>query len=146
VVNQPHEITLHPEYAGRTVSLICGPPGSGKSTLARHMHGDALELESIIADTYPLRLKLFGRMCYRIGRNPIASIGIVRGAPTQVERDHHVKLCKPSRTIVLLTSADVCHQRVTERNRAEVAKEHAAIDAWWDVWRREHATTTSRAW
>jgi energy-coupling factor transporter ATP-binding protein EcfA2 len=139
-------VTDHPEWTGRTVTLICGPPGSGKSTLARQLSSNVVELEAIVADTYPLRLKMFGRACYRIGRNPVASAAVVRGAPTQAERDHHANLCRPARTIVLLTPADICHQRVAERARVEVAKEHGAIDAWWDAWLREHPVPTTRQW
>lgn len=146
VTTQPHEVTLHLEYIGRAVTLVCGPPGSGKSTLARQLHPAVIELESIVADNYRQALKLFGRYCYRAGRNPLANIGVVRGAPTQAERDHHAKLCRPSRTIVLLVPADVCHQRVAERNRERVQGEHEAIDAWWDAWLREHASPTTRAW
>ena len=61
MVNQPHELTLHPEWAWRTVTLICGPPGSGKSTLARQLHPAVIELEGIAGDNYAQRLKLFGR-------------------------------------------------------------------------------------
>lgn len=146
MVNQPHDVTVHPEWAARAVTLVCGPPGSGKSTLARQLHPAVIELECIVADNYRQALKLFGRACYRAGRNPLANVGVVRGAPTQAERDHHARLCKPARTIVLLVPPDVCHRRVTERNRERVDGEHEAIDAWWDAWRREHATPTSRSW
>ena len=138
MVSEAQDVTLYPQYARRDVTLICGPPGSGKSTLARQLHGHVLELESITADTWQARLKLFGRACYRIGRDPMARAAVVRGAPTQAERDHHVELCKPSKVIVLLTPADVCHQRVAERNRSTVAGEHEAIDAWWQAWSVEH--------
>lgn len=150
MVIDPQEVTEYPENARREVVLICGPAGSGKSTLARQLQSYVLELETITADTWQLRLKLFGRACYRIGRNPMAQAAVVRGAPTQAERDHHVDLCKPSKVIVLLTPADVCHQRVAERNRSTVAGEHEAIDAWWQAWNAEHAATAalevSREW
>ena len=133
-------ITEHPEWAGRNVTLVCGPPASGKSTLARQLHRDVVELEHMVAATHQLRLKLFGRTAYRIGRNPIANAGIVRGAPTGKERAHQANLCHPSRTIVLLTPADICHQRITERARTRAAGEHEAVDAWWRAWNLEHAT------
>ena len=148
-------VTYYPEHAHRQVVLICGPPGSGKSTLARQLSTNVIELEGIIADTWQRRLKLFGRACYRVGRNPSASAAVVRGAPTQAERDHHVRLCKPAKVIVLLTPADVCHQRATQRNRPNVDGEHSAIDAWWEAWSREAAGiitpptqrhSASRAW
>ena len=146
MVTGPHEVTPHPVWLGRRVTLICGPPGSGKSTLARQLHAEALELEGIVADDYRLRLKLYGRAAWRIGRARLPDVGVVRGAASQAERDHHAKLCRPARTIVLLTPADVCHQRVTERNRPDVGGEHEAIDTWWDVWHREHARPTTRDW
>ena len=81
-------------------------------------------------------------------RNPAANHAIIRGAAGTVERTHHEQLCKPKRTIVLLTPPDVCHQRVTQRNRAEADKEHHAIDAWWTTWRAERPDelTTTVAW
>jgi hypothetical protein len=138
-------ITEHPEWKHRKVTLICGPPASGKSTLARQLHTNVLELEMISAPTYPLRLKLYGRMAYRIGRNPMPDHAVVRGAASSTERDHHAGLCHPSRTIVLLTPAEVCHQRIAERGRAEAAGEHEAVDAWWVAWNMEHFGTT-RQW
>ena len=138
LIDYVHKTTVYPEHANRQVTLICGPPGSGKSTLARQLHTNVIELETINADTWQLRLKLFGRACYRVGKDPVARAAIVRGAPTQAERDHHVELCKPARVIVLLTPAETCHQRVAERNRPRVEGEHAAIDAWWQAWNDEH--------
>jgi len=148
MVIQQQEVMTCPQYGHRQVTLICGPPGSGKSTLARQLHNHVLELESITAETWRLRLKLFGRACYRIGRDPLAQAAVVRGAPTQAEREHHAKLCKPSKIIVLLTPADVCHRRVAERNRPSVENEHAAIDAWWRAWNAEHVEDleTTRTW
>lgn len=150
MVSDPQEVTEYRQYASRQVVLVCGPPGSGKSTLARQLHSNVLELEFIVAETWQLRLKLFGRACFRLGRNPSARAAVVRGAPTQAERDHHVNLCKPSKVIVLLTPPDVCHQRVAERNRATVDGEHKAIDAWWATWNAEHAMPStlnpSRQW
>lgn len=136
-VSYPQEVTRYPLYAHRAVTLVCGPPGSGKSTLARSLHGYVLELEGITASTWQERLKLFGRACYRIGHDPMAQAAVVRGAPTHAERSKHVDLCKPAAVIVLLTPADVCHQRITERNRPQAESEHAAVDAWWAAWNAE---------
>jgi predicted kinase len=130
----------HAVWSNRAVTLICGPPGSGKSTLARQIHSHVLELESIDVDDYRLRLKLFGRNAYRIGRSVTADHAVVRGAPGRAERVHHENLCRPSRTIVLLTPPDICHQRVAERDRETVGGEHTEIDRWWSVWRKENPT------
>lgn len=128
------------------VTLICGPPGSGKSTLAHQLHGNVLELESIDVDDYRLRLKLFGRRCYRIGRaRADVDFAVIRGAPGVAEREHHESLCRPSRTIVVLTPADVCHRRIDERGRETAGGEHGEVDRWWSVWRKENPPVEPRS-
>ena len=135
--------TAHPEWSHRSVTLICGPPASGKSTLAATMHTKVIELEQFDGPTHRERLKLFGRAAYRIGRSATANAAIVRGAPTIAEREHHQQLCRPSLTIVLLTPAAICHQRITDRGRARAAGEHEAVDEWWSKWTSEHPPIAS---
>lgn len=139
-------ITEHPQWAHRNVTLICGPPASGKTTLAHELHPTVIELEQFTAPTPRERLKLFGRAAYRTGRNPAANTAIIRGAPTQAERAHHEQLCKPARTIVLLTPAATCHQRIDQRARQRAQGEHQAVDQWWQAWHNEHTVITSRQW
>ena len=132
------EWSVHAQWSSRSVTLICGPPGSGKSTLARQLHPDVVELEDFddVGD-YRAALKLFGRRCYRIGRNPSADIAVVRGAATAAEREHHEKVCRPSRTVVLLTPADVCRQRLEARDTIRPGSLEA-VDEWWSTWRAEN--------
>ena len=138
----------HPEWSSRSVTLICGPPGSGKSTLANEMHGNVLELwydpnEDKAATRQ--RLKLFGRKAHRIGRLPSPDWAVIRGAPSVSEREHHENLCRPSRTIVLLTPANVCHERIDARGRDTADIEHAEVDRWWSVWRSEQPAPERRS-
>jgi len=63
---------------------------------------------------------------------------VVRCAASIAERQHHERLCRPARTIVLLVDAAECHRRISERNRPTAAGEHAAVDEWWRVWNDEH--------
>lgn len=141
------QATDHSEWSGRSVTLICGPPGSGKSTLARELHGEVLELEQFVGE-HRYRLKMFGRKAWRIGRALSPDWAVVRGAASAVEREHHESLCRPSRTIVLLTPAAECRRRVIERDRETVEGELGEIDRWWSVWREEHPPPepTSREW
>lgn len=142
----PVETTEHPRWAARSVSLICGPPGSGKSTLAAEMHPTVLELERFAdVDDYRQRLRRFGLYAYRIGRASHVDIGVVRGAASVADREHHEGLCRPARTIVLLTPASVCHDRVEQRGRDTASGEHAEIDRWWSTWRSEHAGPEGRS-
>jgi hypothetical protein len=50
----------------------------------------------------------------------------------------------------LLTPADVCHARIDARGRETAGGEHAEVDRWWSVWRKENPTVapepTSRRW
>lgn len=135
-----HAEVHHAKWSSRAVTLVCGPPGSGKSTLARQLHVNALELEQFEGDPRT-RMKLYGRAAYRIGRNPMANVGVVRGAPGVVEREHHEQLCRPSLTVVLLTPADICHERIDARGRATADGEHFEVDRWWSVWRAENPPT-----
>ena len=137
-------VTVHPRWAGRSVTLICGPPGSGKSTLAAELHPKVLELVYDDGDVRQ-RLKLFGRKAWRIGRASAPDVAVVRGAASVVEREHHENLCHPARTIVLLTPPEVCHVRVESRGRDTVGSEHAEIDRWWRVWRAENPPPEARS-
>jgi hypothetical protein len=97
-----------------------------------------VELEDFdAAGDFRQALKLFGRRCYRIGRNPNANIAIVRSAASVAEREHHENLCRPSRTIVLLRPADVCRQRVEARANIRPGSIKAISD-WWATWNAEH--------
>jgi MoxR-like ATPase len=139
-----HEVH-HPQWSSRSVTLICGPPGSGKSTLARQLHPDVVELEDFdhLGD-YRQALKLFGRRCYRIGRSPSINIAVIRGAPTVAEREHHENLCRPARTIVLLTPADVCRQRIEARDVIRPGSLEA-VGEWWSAWRAENPPPEQRS-
>lgn len=129
-----HVEVTHQQWSHRNVTLICGPPASGKSTFARQLHRQVIELETIVASDHREALKLFGRAAYRIGRSPIPDAAIVRGAPGVGEREHHERLCRPARTIILLTPAEVCHARIDQRDRDEANGEHEAVDRWWRTW------------
>lgn len=129
----------HTAWDSRAVTLVCGPPGSGKSTLARQLHASVLELEDITGSTHEQRLKMFGRRAHRIGRLPVADHAVVRCAASVAEREHHERLCRPARTVVLLTPPDVCHERITARGRPTADGEHDEVDRWWSVWNEEHA-------
>lgn len=131
----------HEPWSYRRVTLICGPPGSGKSTLARELHANVAELEMFadLSDDHRLRLRAFGRLCHRIGRTRNCDYAVVRGAPTSDERHQHERLVRPARTVVLLTPAEVCHERIDERGRPTAAGEHQAVDDWWAAWVNDHA-------
>lgn len=135
----------HPQWSGRLVTLVCGPPGSGKSTIARELHPEVVELEDFdhLGD-YRTALKLFGRRCYRIGRGTSPNVAVVRSAPTVAEREHHENLCRPSRTIVLLTPADICRERINARSVIRPGSLEA-IDDWWSAWRAENEPPESRS-
>jgi len=141
MITDPHLIIEHPEWAGRNVTLICGPPGAGKTTVGLRLHPRTLDIGELPPGTPRQRTRLFGRMAWRIGRNPDANVAVIRGAPTQRERKHQQDLCHPSRTIIMLTDAATCHERVTKRNRTDAAQhgrglqdQHGAIDEWWRRW------------
>ena len=138
-----HE-TVHAEWSTRRVTLVCGPPGSGKSTLARTLHGKVVELEDFTGDPRT-RMRMFGRTVWRIGKSSSADAAIIRGAPGIDERRHHEEMCRPSRTLVLLTPADICHERIAARNRPTAAGEHAEVDRWWSVWLAEN-TPNDNPW
>ena len=129
----------HAKWAGRRVTLICGPPGSGKSTLARDTHDRVIEVEDF-DDAPSVRdaLRLFGRAVSKVGRRPWteSSVAVVRCAASAVEREHHEQMCRPSATVVLLVDAETCHARIDARGRNR-AGERAAVDAWWKVWNAE---------
>jgi thymidylate kinase len=141
ITTDPHLIIEHPENQGRNVTLICGPPGSGKTTLALTLHPETLDIGEMPSGTPQARMKAYGRAAYRIGRNPSANIAVVRGAPTETERARQQELARPARTIIMLTDADTCHQRITQRNRTEGSNEgrgldsqHSTVDEWWAKW------------
>ena len=109
------------------------------------MHAATLELLYDEGGDVRQRLRAYGLRAYRIGKTWPIDIAVVRGAPSAAEREHHENLCKPSRTLILLTPAEVCHERVEARGRDTVGVEHAGIDAWWDVWRRENPQPDRRS-
>jgi len=138
----------HPQWSSHNVTLVCGPPGSGKSTLAASLHANVIELEQFdhLGD-YRQSLKLFGRAAWRIGRNPSANAAVVRGAPTAAEREHHEQLCRPARTVVLLTPADVCLERINAREHVRPGSIEGVGD-WWRAWLAEQvpAEPVSQRW
>jgi len=143
--SDPHVVIPHPEWWGRSVTLICGPPGSGKTTLGLRMHPRTLDIGELPPGTPRGRMRTFGRMAWRAGRSADPNLAVIRGAPTRAEREHQQQLCRPSRTIILLTDASVCHERVSRRNRSEgdewgrgLDGQHAAIDEWWCRWYAEN--------
>jgi hypothetical protein len=141
ITTDPHIVIEHHENLGRNVTLICGPPGSGKTTLALTLHPQTLDIGEMPPGTPRERMKAYGRAAYRIGRNPSANIAVVRGAPTSQERSRQQELARPSRTIIMLTDADTCHQRIERRNRTEGSDEgrgldaqHSTVNEWWAKW------------
>jgi thymidylate kinase len=140
VTRGSHIIIEHPEFASRNVTLICGPPGSGKTTLASTLHKRTLDIGDLPAGTPRQRMKLYGRVIYKIGRSVNPNTAVVRCAPTREERIEQQRLCRPARTIILLLDANICRQRVIERNRTsdedgrDVADQLEAIDDWWSKW------------
>jgi shikimate kinase len=128
----------HSQWAHRNVTLICGPPGSGKSTLARQLHPSAIEVEDYgYAATVREQLKLYGRAVYRVGKAPHPNVAVVRGGASLAEREHHESLCRPARTIILLTPLELCRHRITERGRSEMTGELAAAAKWWSLYDSE---------
>jgi GTPase SAR1 family protein len=141
ITTDPHHVIEHPENQGRNVTLICGPPGAGKTTLALTLHPQTLDIGDMAPGTPRERMKAYGRAAYRIGRNTAADIAVVRCAPTETERARQQELTRPARTIILLTDADTCHQRITQRNRTEDSSEGRGLESqagavvdWWAKW------------
>jgi broad-specificity NMP kinase len=142
MTTDPHIVIEHPQWQNRAVTLICGPPGSGKTTLGLELHPSTLDIGEMPPGTPRQRMKAYGKAAHRIGRNLSADIAVVRGAPTLEERTHQQNLCRPSKTVVLLTDAATCHDRVTKRDRSPepgadgrgLSEQHGAIDSWWIAW------------
>ena len=138
-------VTDHEQWAGRTLTLICGPPGAGKTTLALTLHPTTLDIGELPPGTPRERSRLFGRLAYRAGRNTNPNLAVTRGAARVTDREHLEGLTRPHRTIILPTPADICHERITKRNRAgvdgrDLDGQHAAVDLWWSAWLAdEHA-------
>jgi len=130
-----HNVTRHSQWSTRRVTLICGPPGSGKSTLAREMHGTVVELEDFDgrAESQRGRSKLFGRAVHRVGKRSDADVAVVRCAPSVDERQRFEAMCRPSMTIVLLTPAELCRERVAARVSVRDGA-LAGVDEGWRVW------------
>ena len=135
LTTDPHVVVEHPHWQGRNVSLICGPPGSGKSTLARKLHASVLEVEQFDGPGITPReaLRRYGLAAYRIGKQPLANVGVVRGGAGDSERQRHETMCKPARTIVLLTPPDVCLARIAQR-QGDAPWAAAAVAKWWASW------------
>lgn len=135
LTTDPHVVVEHSHWQGRNVSLICGPPGSGKSTLARKLHASVLEVEQFDGPGITPReaLRRYGLAAYRIGKQPLANVGVVRGGASDSERQRHETMCKPARTIVLLTPPDVCLARITQR-QGDAPWAAGAVAKWWASW------------
>lgn len=134
LTTDPHVVVGHPRWATRNVTLICGPPGSGKSTLARTLHTAVIEVEPFeIPGNRRETLRRYGLAVHRVGRNALANVAVVRGAPKQSEQQHHEAMCHPARTIVLTTPADVCLERLTQRDGPQPWHQ-LAVSTWWSSW------------
>ena len=133
-------VTEHERWSHRRVSLVCGPSGSGKSTLAAELHPDwIVEVERFVdAPSIREKLRRYGLAAHRVGRGINADDAVVRAAAEAAEREHHEKLCRPARTIVLLTPLEVCHERIDRRGRPQAAREHDSAIEWWRLWNEEH--------
>ena len=132
----------HPAWSDRSLTLICGPPGSGKTTLAHTLHAHMLDVGDIIADNARDRMRKFGRTAHRAGKHPHPDLAIVRGAPDVATRLHIEQMSRPARTIILLTDASTCHERVTQRDRRTpngVESQHEEIDRWWQAWEADES-------
>jgi hypothetical protein len=118
------------------------------------LHRHRLDIGELPPGTPRERMRTYGRKAWRAGRNPAPDIAIIRGAPTEAEREHQRNLAHPARTIILLTPAHICHERIDARARPgidgrDIADQHAAVDAWWRAWGNENIDTirpTSRTW
>jgi len=138
----PHLVIEHDAWSSRSLTLICGPPGAGKTTYALRLHPTTLDIGDLPPGTPQGRMRRFGRLAHRAGRQPHPNLAVVRCAPLAASRSHLESLTRPSRTVILLTDPDTCHQRITARNRSgidgrDLDGQHAAVDTWWSAWKAE---------
>jgi|TARA_R110000744_G_scaffold95674_1_gene184807 hypothetical protein len=146
MTDDPRSTIEHAEWERRPITLICGPPGSGKTTLGIKIHGRTLDIDDMPAGTPRERMRRYGRSAYNAGRMTSPNLAVIRGAPKLSDRQHIEKLCHPATTIILLTDAATCHQRIDARNRSgtdgrDIAGQHAAADAWWVAWAQEQTAS-----
>ena len=138
----PRIIIEHPQWAQRTCTLICGPPGAGKTTLAHTLHPNIIDIGELPPGTPRDRMRTFGRLAHKAGRNPNPNTAVIRGAPLNADRTHQQELCRPASTIIMLTDAATCHDRIEHRARPgidgrDLAGQHRAVDDWWTAWHTE---------
>lgn len=140
MTDDPHIIIEHPQWAHRNVTLICGPPGAGKTTLALKLHAATLDIGDLLPGSPRKRMARYARLAAHIGRTEGNNLAVVRCAAIPAERTAQQRLVHPARTIILLTDAATCHERIIARNRTsnedgrDVPDQLEALAVWWTRW------------